>query len=274
MKQERIVTWWPLTQPLLCIRANKLRCVNVLQFCRWNLILLENTWFNQENIVCRPPEEEINAENVFFALLVLPSLPHRSLSLSPGQPPRSERTRNEFVIIIMGLHATRITNKRMLCVFMLVVVVVRRAKTKNGSTSLNCTNNIKRFYNARLHAIFTTSGEKEQTTLCLSAQHCASSGLQSLISCGRCYAMERCVMWFRLSTTSSHSIVPFYFSYENAFSVFLDFYSARLSLMLSAIAFADIYFLCGRNSQDTCYNYRSRSGNRGAGEKERRGKMP
>ena len=199
------------------IRANKLCCVNVLQFCRWNLILLENTWFNQENIVCRPPEEEINAENVFFALSVFLFLPHLSL-----QPPRSERTRNEFVIIIMGLHATRITNKRMLCVFMLVVVVVRRAKTKNGSTSLNCTNNIKRFYNARLHAIFKTSGEKEQTTLCLSVQHCASSGLQSLISCGRFYAMERCVMWcgevwFRLNTTSSHSIVPLFFLWKRIF---------------------------------------------------------
>lgn len=192
---------------------------NVLQFCRWNLILLENTWFNQENIVCRPPEEEINAENVFFALSVFLSLPHLPLSL---QPPWSEQTWNEFVIIIMGLHATRITNKRMLCVFMLVVVVVRRAKTKNGSTSLNCTNNIKRFYNARLHAIFKTSGEKEQTTLCLSVQHCASSGLQSLISCGRFYAMERCVMWcgevwFRLNTTSSHSIVPSFFLWKRIF---------------------------------------------------------
>lgn len=67
----------------------------------------------------------------------------------------------------MGLHATRITNNKwMLRVLYNIYFAMyshagRQFKTKNGSTSLNCTNNIKRFYNARLHAIFKANGAND-----------------------------------------------------------------------------------------------------------------
>lgn len=71
-----------------------------------------------------------------------------------------------------------------MCTLMLVFVVVRRVKTKNGSTSLNCTNNIKRFYNARLHAIFKANGARTTPIWFSVSPHnvqykrCACTGLQ------------------------------------------------------------------------------------------------
>ena len=110
-----------------------------------------------------PPKKRRNQCRKCVFLHSFPFYPTRNHFVKPPVWLKRQRTWNEFVIIIMGLHATRITNnKRMLsgCILCVCVNVFllhgggRQLKTKNGSASLNSTNNIKQFYNVRLHAIF------------------------------------------------------------------------------------------------------------------------
>lgn len=124
--------------------------------------------------------------------------------------PSLKRTWNEFVIIIMGLHATRITNKRMLC------SCWSSAKTKNGSTSLNCTNNIKRFYNARLHAIFKTNGTNDFMSLRTRIHTVCFSTTLHAIHCIRLFHVVAFMRWcglFFLDTAHSIVVPSIYTSY-------------------------------------------------------------
>lgn len=212
-----------LTIQAVEIIANKLhQCCSILLFgiCYY----FENAWFNQRKIL-----------NV--ALSRRGNQCRKCVFCTLSSPFWCEWTWNEFVIIIMGLHVTRITNKRMLC-FMLVV----ESKTKNGSTSLNCTNNIKRFYNARLHAIFKLYEANDFMSL-----------REHQVKYMQWIAFVY-FMWSLLydgavcSFLTTHLIVPLYFSMRTHFpssflySFFL-FYFMLLSLMLNAIA-SFIYFLC------------------------------
>lgn len=223
LKWTGITTWWPT-------KKSKISCVNVLPFCFWNLIfLLENAWFNQENIERRPLTKEGNQcrKCVFFN--TVPSF---------WSEWTNERTWNEFVIIIMGLNATRITKKRMLCSCWSLV------ETKNGSTSLNCTNNIKRIYNARLHAIFKAIGANDFMSLramCSLYTQCTLYNLlhNTAMDCIRLFHAVAFMRWCGLFLLDSAFHSPFYFPMETHFLfslIFIRFYSTLLSLMLNAIS--------------------------------------
>lgn len=145
----------------------------------------------------------------------------------------------------------------------------RRVKTKNGSTSLNCTNNIKRFYNARLHAIFKSNEARDliwfslftsfHRTMCI--RYICALDCISLISCGRFYGW--CGL-FRLDSVYSIAILPLHiflmlthFPSSLIFMPYIYRYSTGDAIASYINIFYFFFYIISMNSQDTCYNYRS-----------------
>lgn len=163
----------------------------------------------------------------------------------------------------MGLHATRITNnKRMLSGCMLLLHAGRRQlKTKNGSASLNCTNNIKRFYNARLHAIFKANGANNFMSLCMNAMDCISFIFMWSLFIGIVVAVHSAFDSVAFQSLVLFARYIYFSSSERIFRLPWFLFGVRGYIVMAEhyitsyiIQFFSFFFMRYTNSQDTCYN--------------------